>query len=76
MVVYSFWVEPGLGTNELCNTMRKFPHYSASTLFDTETTTDTDTDKLAQNPVVICISVSVQYEHFHTIQNNPFFLPV
>ena len=52
--------------------MWKFPHYGAFTLSDIETKTDTDTDKLAQNPVVICISAPAQYEHFHTIQNNPF----
>ena len=48
---------------------------------DTDTNTDTDTDKMGLQPNCICVSVCVfisvgQYEHFHTILYNPFFIGV
>ena len=52
--------------------------FGAFTLPGTETDTEyeanTGTNKLAQNPMLICAGVSVQYEHPHTILNNPFFM--
>ena len=41
------------------------------------TVPDTDNDKMGLQPNYICVCVCVgQYEHFHTILYNPFFIGV